>query len=416
MISRRRLIKLFGIGGALPLLGVTRLAWAADNRVVVVGGGAAGTIFAKYLKILLPQIDITIVEKNKIYYPAFVSNHLINGLRDKDTIQYSYKQLNNSGINIVHDKVTEIDPVSKKVSLAIGSSLPYDRLVLAQGIGLDKTAIQGLDVNTLHAWTAGEQVQSFASQVAGLKQGGVVIVAIPSGSISGPWAPFERVSQIAAYFSLKNKKAKVILLNGNSKPEELPLFENYWKKHYPNMIELQWKTSVNAIAGNSVTTSAGNTVADLLNIVAPNRAASLAEKAGLTDASGWCPVDQGTFKSVKLESIHVIGDAINPALGLSKTAQSANAQAKLCAIAMANELEGKKIDLQNLPPLIDSEYAILGNDYGVFRTKVFRISNDKKLTQVSHGQSQIGDPQKQGRREVLYAQSWYNNITHEMFE
>ncbi len=415
MLSRRSLLKLLGISSALPLMGVTRLAWAAENRIIIVGGGAAGTIFAKYLKKILPAAEITIVEKNKTYQPAFVSNHLINGLLDINATQYGYQTLQKNGIKVIHDTVTEIDPVSKNIALAGGKSLPYDRLVLAQGIGFDNAAIQGFDENTLHSWTAGEQVQQLAPKVAGLKPGGVVIVATPAGSISGPWAPFERVSQMAAYFSINNKKAKIILLNGNAKTEDLAIFEDYWQQHYPGMIEAQWQTNVSAIAGNSVTTSAGNTTANLLNVVAANRAGNLALKAGLTDSSGWCPVAAGTFESSKQKGIYVIGDAITPELGLSKTAQSANAQAKLCAIAMANQVQGKAV-LQDLPPLIDSEYAILNNDYAIFRTKVFRINADKKLTQVSHGKSQIDDPEKQAQREVLYAQSWFNNITHEMFE
>ena len=45
------------------------------------------------------------------------------------------------------------------------------------------------------------------------------------------------------------------------------------------------------------------------NIIPAQKAGAIAEVAGLTDDSGWCPVTGKTFESTIHKGIHVIGDA-----------------------------------------------------------------------------------------------------------
>ena len=49
--------------------------------------------------------------------------------------------------------------------------------------------------------------------------------------------------------------------------------------------------------------------ADVANVIPPQRAAAIAQTAGVADRSGWCPVDPVTFESKLVPNIHVIGDA-----------------------------------------------------------------------------------------------------------
>ena len=65
-------------------------------------------------------------------------------------------------------EVVEVDPVLVQVTLANGTRLSADRIVMAPGIGFD--AVPGLDhVNRLpHAWQAGAQTTLLASQLAAI--------------------------------------------------------------------------------------------------------------------------------------------------------------------------------------------------------------------------------------------------------
>lgn len=59
----------------------------------------------------------------------------------------------------------------------------------------------------------------------------------------------------------------------------------------------------------TVTTDFGVEKGDVINIIPPQQAGKIAVDAGLTDASGWCPVNPITFESTIHPGIHVIGDA-----------------------------------------------------------------------------------------------------------
>jgi hypothetical protein len=82
--------------------------------------------------------------------------------------------------------------------------------------------------------------------------------------------------------------------------------------------------------------------ADVVNVVPPQQAAAIAARAGVVDATGWCPVDPVSFASRLQPDVHVIGDAIIGA-PMPKSAFSANAQAKVCAIQVARQLAGQHL-------------------------------------------------------------------------
>ena len=71
--------------------------------------------------------------------------------------------------------------------------------------------------------------------------------------------------------------------------------------------------------------------ADVANIIPPQRAALIAQRAGVTDSSGWCPINPVTFESIQQSDIYILGDAAI-ANAMPKSAFAANAQAKVCAV------------------------------------------------------------------------------------
>ena len=71
--------------------------------------------------------------------------------------------------------------------------------------------------------------------------------------------------------------------------------------------------------------------ADVANVIPPQKAGEIAERAGVADQTGWCPIDPLDFSSTLQPDIHVLGDA-TIAAPMPKSAFSANLQAKLCAL------------------------------------------------------------------------------------
>jgi sulfide dehydrogenase [flavocytochrome c] flavoprotein subunit len=136
--------------------------------------------------------------------------------------------------------------------------------------------------------------------------------------------------------------------------------------------------------------------------------------AGLTDDSGWCPVDKKSFESTIHKDIHVIGDA-SIATAMPKSGYAANSQGKVAAAAVVSLLKGEDV---GTPSYVNTCYSIIGKDYGISVAAVYRLSEDGKTiagVEGAGGLTPSDAPDFALAREVEYAYSWYNNIVHDIF-
>ena len=109
--TRRNFLKASG-GAAVAASAMSVSPFAiggAAKKVVVVGGGMGGATAAKYIRMMDSSIDVTLIEANKDYYTCFMSNEVIGGSRDINSIKFGYTGLGKHGVNVVNDMVTGID-------------------------------------------------------------------------------------------------------------------------------------------------------------------------------------------------------------------------------------------------------------------------------------------------------------------
>jgi NADPH-dependent 2,4-dienoyl-CoA reductase/sulfur reductase-like enzyme len=163
---------------------------------------------------------------------------------------------------------------------------------------------------------------------------------------------------------------------------------------------------------NAFETDFGTHKADVGNVIPPQRAGRIAALAGVADRTGWCPIDPVTFESRLIPGIHVIGDAAI-AGAMPKSAFAANAQAKVCAYAVAQLLAG---ETPEQPRLINTCYSLAAPDYGISVAGVYRPANGQ-LTDIAGagGTSPIDAPLEQRAQEAEYANAWFKTITREAF-
>ena len=165
-------------------------------------------------------------------------------------------------------------------------------------------------------------------------------------------------------------------------------------------------------ATNSFETDFGTHKADVANVIPPQRAGAIAAAAGVADRTGWCPIDPVTFESRLQPGIHVIGDAAI-AGAMPKSAFAANAQAKVCAVAVAEMLAGKA---PAEPRLINTCYSLVAPDYAISVAGVYRPTSGQ-LTDIAGagGISPLDAPAEQRAQEARYADAWFKTITAETF-
>ncbi|NNG13070.1 MAG: FAD-dependent oxidoreductase, partial [Halobacteria archaeon] len=391
-MNRRRFIKAVGAAGAASGLSLAGHSFAGSKsgggHVVVIGGGAGGATCAKYIRHLDSNIKVTVVEPKTEFATCFMSNWVIGGLKDQEWITHGYADWSKKhGINVVHDTAVSIDPVAKMVKTKGGQSIKYDRCVVSPGVDLRYDTIEGYDEAAAemvpHAWHAGPQTALLRKQLEAMPDGGTFVIASPPNPFRCPPGPYERASLVANYFKNHKPKSKVLILDAKDKFSKQGLFVAGWEKHYGygtdnSMIEWRPKASdgtARAIKADSrtVVTEFDEIKADVLNVIPAQKAGHIVEVAGLTDESGWCPVDHLTWESKLHKDIHVIGDAAiqKP---LPKSGYAANSEAKVCAAAIVAMLNGKSpVD----PSWVNTCYSLVAPTYGISVAMVYNYVDGK---------------------------------------
>jgi sulfide dehydrogenase [flavocytochrome c] flavoprotein chain len=390
-------------------------------RIVVVGGGFGGAACARALQRIDRKLQVTLVEPNRMFTACPFSNEVVAGLRDIEAQQFGYEKIAADGIAVIAQAAVRIDPQMRMVGLADGTSLAYDRLVLAPGIDLRLDALPGYDEAAVakmpHAWKAGEQTLLLRRQLEAMDDGGVVALAVPAAPYRCPPAPYERACLIAHYLKAKKPRSKVLILDAKDAFPQQRLFENAWKEFYPGMIErisLSQGGRVVSVepATNTLVTDFGNYDAQVANVIPPQRAGRIASLAGVADNTGWCPIDPVTFASRLVPNIHVIGDA---SIGgaIPKSASAANAEAKACAGAVASLIAGNS---PVAPKLDGTCYNTVAPGYAFSLSGVYQPRDDIFAEVEGTGFTSPLDASGEVRkREAEQAQSWYKAITVETF-
>jgi len=419
--TRRDFIKTAAAATSTALLPLPALAQGAAGRVVVVGGGFAGASCARAVNALDPRINVTLVEGSRTFTACPFSNTVLAGMREITAQQFGYDKVAASGVTMAFAAASAVNAQARTVTLADGAQLNYDRLVLAPGIDIRWNGLPGYDEAAAsvmpHAWRAGEQTVLLRRQLEAMEDGGLVVISAPANPFRCPPGPYERASLIAHYLKTRKPKSKLIVLDAKDAFSKQRLFQNAWKELYPNLLEWVSLSSGGKVASvepatKTLVTDFGRHQAAVANVIPPQKAAQIADAAGVSDRTGWCPVDAQTFESKQQQNIHVIGDAAIMG-GMPKSAFSANSQAKVCAAAVVTLLAGQK---PVEPRLINTCYSLVSPDYGISVAGVYR-PKDGALVDVegAGGVSPADAPKAYREQEATFANGWFQTITTEVF-
>jgi len=419
--TRRQLVSGLALLG-LQGLGLSRVrASTAASKLVVVGGGFGGATAARTLKRLLPNASITLVEPAKRYLACPFSNLVVAGQRELAAQAFAYDALSREGITVARAAATEINAQSRRVTLGSGQTLPYDRLVLSPGIDFRWGALEGYTEASVqampHAWKAGEQTTLLRDQLRAMPDGGTAVISVTAAPFRCPPGPYERASLIADYFQREKPRSKLLVLDSNERFSKQSLFQDAWRRDYADTVEwrsasLDGRVTRVDVSRMQVVTDFEEISADVVNVVPPQQAGAIAHRAGVADDTGWCPIDARDFASTLQTDIHVIGDA-TIAAPMPKSAFSANAQAKVCAIQIARSLSGLDVEPTTLA---NTCYSFLNRDTAISVSGVYR-SDEGVFSNVAGagGVSPMEAAAAFRASEAAQARDWFARITAETF-
>ncbi|MBX8474267.1 NAD(P)/FAD-dependent oxidoreductase [Pseudomonas cichorii] len=428
--QRRMLLKWLatGIGAssiqamALPVLPVVTRSYT----VLVIGGGFAGATFARTLRRLDANVDITLIEPSRQYHCCPLGVEYLVSKRDEETLVFGYERLRAEGIKVIHQKAHLIDVERKQVSLADGSVLGYDRCVVATGIGFKYDSITGYSEAVAsrvpHAWGGGEQLRLLRQQLEAMPNGGNVLISVPVDDYRCPPGPYERASLIADYLKTHKPDSRVILLDAKPRFAKQAQFEQAWKRFYGYGTEkanIEW---IGALQGGTVQgfdeakgqllTEGGPVNGQVINIIAPQQADDFSRQNGLAAEHGWCPVNTQTLESLLVPDVHVIGDAAY-AEKLPKSAFAATCQARVCALAIHSLMHGFAL---LKPQYMNVCYSLCGDNYGISVLLHYQHEEASNIIEIKTLRvTPLDASDEDYRREALSAYSMFDSLVKEAF-
>ena len=429
--NRRDFIKVAGAGALISSASLltacanlgnnnTSLGKGNVGRVVIIGGGYAGTTAAKYIRMWSNGvIETVVIEQSAQFVSCPLSNLVLGGSKSINDLTFGYDLVQkNHGVKIVNDEVTAIDLTAKKISMKRGE-ITFDRLIIAPGIDFmyDKLAsLQSLEVQKIvpHAWKAGWQTVNLRKQLEAMPDGGTFVMNVPKAPYRCPPGPYERACQVASYLKINKPKSKVIVLDANAEIiSKKGLFTKVFVEMYAGTIDYRPNTAITDVdvASKTVVTDFDKVSGDVLNIIPPQRAGKPAQMARANNEiislnnidKRWCEVDFLTYESKLASNVHVIGDSVSAAL--PKSAHIATSQARVCANAIVQLMSGNAPD--PAPVFANTCYSFVNDKQAIHVANVYRYDEAKKIMVAADGGGVSASPSE---KEGEYAKAWAANI------
>ncbi len=412
---------------ALGLTGLTgcantgqsgKLLIPEKTRVLVVGGGYGGATAAKYIRMFSGNtVEVVLIEPNDAFVSCPISNLVLGGHTSMANITTPYTALSRQhGVQVVKDMVSSIDAQKKVAVLASGPRIRYDKLILSPGIDMMWDSVVGLraangEGRILQAWKAGPETMALRRQLEAMRDGGVYAITIPEAPYRCPPGPYERACQVASYFKANKPKSKVLILDANQDvTSKGPLFKKVWAEQYAGIVEYRPQHKAVSVDARALAVKfeiQEDVKADVLNVLPPMRAGAIAVQSGLATANArWCGVNYQNFESTVAKDVHVLGDSIQIAPAMPKSAHMANSHAKVAAAAVVAELAGWPINAN--PMLTNTCYSFVNATDVVHVASVHEYVAAEKTfkTVAGSGGVSAGPTALEGQ----YAWSWAKSI------
>jgi sulfide:quinone oxidoreductase len=321
------------------------------KNLVILGAGTAGTMMANKMLESLPEgWKITLVDQDDqhVYQPGLL--FLPFGMYSEEEVVRSREAFVHSGIEYLQQKISDIGAKQNIVSLADGTQLNYDVLIVATGAITDPSKTEGMlgdawykdifDFYTL------EGASALAKKLDNFEKGRLVlnIVEMP---IKCPVAPLEFLFLADDFFSKKGCRDEIELvfatpLDGAfTKPKSseklggLMALKNIKVESNFNIEKVQ--TQDKKIVGFD-----GRELDyDLLVTVPLHSGVEVVSQSDISDDWGFVDVDKHTLQSKKYNNVFAIGDATN--VPASKAGSVAHFQSEVLAANILDFINGRKL-------------------------------------------------------------------------
>ena len=381
------------------------------TKIVIIGGGTAGIMLAAQMQKNKNNVSITIIEpaSDHYYQPAWT---LVGaGTYNMADTKKPMAGLIPSGVTWIKDFATGFKPENNCVTTALNGDISYDYLVVAPGLIMDPSLIEGLTEALDHDVVCSNYTnpENTWKQIKAFK-GGNAIFTQPNTPIKCGGAP-QKIAYLAADHFRKtgiNTKTNTVFATpgtvifgvkvvADNLMKVIDRYNIHFKPYYspvkidgPNRIVhfkyLDPNKELSIKDGNVLNEKmeGDNIISlpyDLLHIAPPQTAPKFIKESSLANAGGWLDVNINTLQHNKYANIFGLGDVA--ALPTAKTGAAIRKQvpivlANILHLMGSNTLDNKIYDGYSSCPLVTG--------YGKMILAEFNYKNeftpDPKLKQM----------------------------------
>ncbi len=290
------------------------------KKLVILGGGTAGTIMVNKLATVLDRSDwdITLVDEYETHYyqPGYL--FIPFGIYTKEDVMKPKRDYFPTGINVIMSKIEGVRPKENKVELSNGKVLSYDYLIIATGSKIHPEETEGMqgdgwrqnifDFYTVEgACALGKFFKTW--------EGGKLVINIAEMPIKCPVAPLEFAFLADWWFTEQGIRNKVDiefvtpLPGAFTKPIASKFLGKFLEKKNIHLTAEFNIGSVNSDKNKIVSWDEKEIDYDVLVTIPTNMGAEFIADSGMGDDINFIPTDPGTLQSKAYENIFVIGDA-----------------------------------------------------------------------------------------------------------
>lgn len=330
---------------------------ARRHEVVIIGGGNGGVSLAARLKRYGVQ-DIAIIEpkEHHLYQPLF--SHIAGGRAQVKEAVRSQESVTPMGVAWIKDKAANVDAKANSVTLASGSEVTYEHLVLCPGLQYNWDAVPGLAEAVHSPYGSSHYEFELAPKLWTLlssMRSGTVIFTMPSGPVKCAGASQKPMYLACDYWKEQGvlDNIRVVMVQPYPTVFGIPEVDRELDRKIAEYgIELRTNSELVAVNPASRTAtirnSADNTSEDLsydvLNAVPPQSAPDWLKATDLPavgDEHGFVEVDTRTLRHPRYPNVWSLGDAAGTAN--SKAGGALRKQAKVLAKNLLSARKGEPL-------------------------------------------------------------------------
>jgi len=293
-----------------------------SKKLVVLGGGTAGTMVVNKLRKRLPATEwaIVVIDKDDVhdYQPGYL--FIPFGMNSPEQVRKRKRPFINDGVDVLTGEIDRVDASTRTVHLADGRVVTYDQLVIATGTSPRPDQTEGTLGPQWHRQVG--EFYTYDGAVALRDQlatftGGRLVVHITELPIKCPVAPLEftfladdwlrgrglrEVTELVFVTPLDGAFTKPVASKalGNVLTEKGVLVE---PDFMVERIDQERKVLVSY--------DEREVAYDQLVTIPLNMGADFVARSGLGDELNYVPVDKHTMQSTAYPDIWALGDAAN---------------------------------------------------------------------------------------------------------